>query len=165
MRKLLKAFAQTAGSLQVPLIVVHHPRKAAYNEHPKVTIDRARGSNTITQFCRSMLGMYRLKEDFSEPVRVEVVKPSFCSVPEPFGFTVDDDGLNFQEAPEEEHRRNKLDEAIMFLVEVLEDGPMASKRVHELADEAGVKYHTMNRAVKSLRVDKSSGLWSLGQGF
>ena len=99
MRLILKNLSTVAGLLQIPLILVHHTRKKSYRESPQVTVDRVRGSSTITQFCRSVVGVYRLVDDQSSPTRVEVIKANLCKPPEPFGFTIDDGGLKFGDAP------------------------------------------------------------------
>ena len=123
MRLLLQPLSQAAGVLQIPIILVHHPRKKSPSEAPKITIDRARGSSTITQFCRSVVGVYRLVDDLTAPVRMEVVKANLSKPPKPLGFIITGAGPEFTNAPRAEKTFTRIDEAAEFLMEQLADGP------------------------------------------
>jgi len=153
MRKLLKRYAQMAARLQLPLTLVHHLRKKRELEAVNVTLDRVRGSSTITQFCRSVISVYRLEEgDQAGPVRVESIKSSFCAPPPPLGFTVTDAGLVFCDPPEPVREESQLDKAADLLLVLLDDGPKLSVDLQDEADGAGISWRTMKRAKTQLGI-------------
>jgi len=162
MRLLLQRIVGLAGSLQVPVIAVHHARKRSQFEAVKLTLDRIRGSSAISQFCRSVVGLYRLEENnLLAPVRVEMLKASFCKPPEPFGFTISDNGLEFHEAPEEERPMTAKDRACEFLQAELAREPQRYTDLVKKAAEHGIAERTLYRAREVLRVVTYNGWWSL----
>ena len=156
MRVVLKNLATVAGSLQVPMILVHHTRKKSLNEPEKVTVDRVRGSSTITQFCRSVVGMYRLTDDQVSPVRVEVIKASLCRPPKPFGFTIEVNGLDFTDAPKFEKKLTKVEVAREFLKVELADGVEADSALLRVkaATEQGISKNKLYEAADDLGIVK-----------
>ena len=161
MRHVLLGLVERAGALQLPVIVVHHTRKRGALEAEKVTLDRVRGSSTITQFCRSVIGMYRIVDNQTTPVRVETVKSSFCPPPEPFGFTIGKDGLTFCEAPEEPKSRTAVDDAAEFLQRELAKKPMQYRILQQLAEEEGITKNTLYRAKNRIGIISETGVWRL----
>lgn len=165
MRQLLKRYSAMAGRLNIPVIVVHHVRKKRELESTQVTLDRVRGSTTITQFCRSVIALHRLEDgDQTSPVRVESIKSTFCAPPEPFGFTVTDRGLVFGEAPEAIRPVTQQDKAADLLLTLLKSGPVASSKLYEEAEGAGISKRTLKIAKKNLgvvanRQGGASGHW------
>lgn len=155
MRRLLQSLAAMAGRLQIPVVLVHHPRKrgTAIPEAIKPTLDRVRGSTTITQFCRSVVAIYRLGDgDQIGDVRVESIKSTFCAPPPALGFTITGDGLTFGDAPEPPHEETPLDKAVDLLQALLRDGPLPSVELHEEADGAGISWDMMRRAKTALGI-------------
>lgn len=163
MRKVLQPLSTIATNLKIPVIIDHHPRKRSKHESSKVTLDRVRGSTTITQFCRSVLGLYRLDGTGEGGlVRVDCIKHNFCTQPEPFGFGFQNDGsgLIFTTAPETEDN-TAMGEALEFLQEELSDGRVRSTQVLEDARQAGIAERTLRRAKRKLRAvsDKQDADW------
>ena len=153
MRKLLKRYAAMASRLHIAVLLVHHVRKRGELEPTKVTLDRVRGSSTITQFCRSVIALYRLEEgDQTAPVRMECIKSTFCAPAQPMGFVITGAGLEFCDAPEPAREESQLDRACELLLALLRDGPVASIKLQEEADGAGVSWDTMKRAKRRLGV-------------
>jgi hypothetical protein len=162
MRLLLQKLVALAGGLQRPVIVNHHARKRSQFEAIKLTLDRIRGSSAISQFCRSVVGLYRLEENnMLAPVRVEMLKPSFCKPPEPFGFTITDNGLEFHEAPEEERPMTAKDRACDFLLAELDKEPQRYADLVRKAAEHGIAERTLYRAREALRIVTYNGYWGL----
>ncbi len=111
-------------ALNVPVLGVHHLRKRGQFEPDRPSLDRVRGSSTITQFARSVWGIRRPGEGVEGPVRVEPLKCTFCKPPQPFGFTIEDGGrLQFQDAPEEDRPGGERERAEAFPLGMLKDGP------------------------------------------
>jgi len=162
MRRVLQPMTAVAANLKIPVIIIHHLRKKGKHESSKVTLDRVRGSSTITQFCRSVIGLYRLDGAHNlAPVRVDSVKNNFCKPPEPLGFVIRDDGrgLRYVEAPEEEDN-SALGDAKSFLYDVLSDGKVHSTQLFQDADRAGIAKRTLTRAKREMsdvHVDKENG--------
>lgn len=153
MRPMLQGLAAIATRLRVPVILVHHVRKRASIEPVTVTLDRVRGSSTITQFCRSVIALYRLEEtDQTGPVKMQTIKTTFCAPPPALGFTVGDRGLEFGAPPEEAKVETQLDRATELLRVMLGKGPVASGELRDEADEAGISWETMKRAKDALKI-------------
>jgi len=166
MRGLLKRYTGMAARLGIPIILVHHARKKGELEPPQMTLDRVRGSTTITQFCRSVIGLYRLNGGIEDPVRLEIVKATFTAPPEPLGFTIGDNGLTFGDAPEPERTETQLDKAVDMLRALLVTGPVSSTVLQDEADGAGISWDTMKRAKDRLHIvakrDGKERKWSWG---
>lgn len=162
MRRLLQGLSGLAVKLGVPILVVHHLRKKSALEPDKPTLDRVRGSSTISQFCRSVLACWRPSGGPDGPVRVEPLKCSFCKPPQPFGFEITDAGLlRFTDAPEEDRPGSERERAEAFLLELLRDGPLAAAKVYEDGRLAGYNERTLRRAKDSLAVQtvNRNGKW------
>lgn len=161
MRRVLQGLAAMAATLQVPVTCTHHLRKRSQLEPDRPTLDRVRGSSTISQFARSVIGLWRLDGAPDGPVRVESLKSSFCKPPEPFGFEITDDGLSFCEAPEETRDLTGQERAADFLLELLKDGPVAAAKLYEDGRLAGFQERMLRRAKDALRVAtvNRSGKW------
>jgi len=165
MRTLLQALVGLAGRLQVPVIGVHHARKRNDLEGAKLTLDRVRGSSTITQFARSVFGMYRLKDSLTEPVRIEPLKSTFGKPPEPFGMTITDFGLSFHVAPREDKPPTTTDRCIEWLSEALERRPLKySELLTRAEEEGGFTKNALWRARDKLGVYTVQGHWTLPAG-
>jgi hypothetical protein len=152
MRSLLQGLALTASRLHIPVILVHHARKRNPLEPVAVTLDRVRGSSTITQFARSVLALYRLEESQTAPVRLEVIKSTFCAPPKPIGFTITGQGLQFCEAPELAKPESQLDKACDLLSSLLEKGPVAQTVLEQERAGAGIGESTWERAKTALGI-------------
>ncbi len=162
MRSLLQGLSATAAKLQIPVLLVHHLRKRSVLEDLAPTLDRIRGSSTISQYCRSVVALYRLEErDQTAPVRVESLKSSFCAPPEPFGFTIGERGLTFHDAPEEEGPQTAVDRAAEFLEAALEHHPEKFAVLLEKAEEQGISRATLYRAKERLNIVARDGFWGL----
>lgn len=161
MRQVLQSLVSMAGQLQVPVIAVHHTRKRSVFESVRLSLDRVRGSSTITQFCRSVIGVYRLDDNNSSPSRVESLKSSFGKAPEPFGFAITDDGLVFGDAPEEDKPPTAVDRAAEFLEAQLRRQPQRYSDLLDQADRHGVSKNSLYRARARLSVVTVDGLWAL----
>jgi len=169
MRRLLTRYSAMAAGLQIPVVLVHHCRKRSELEPVNVTLDRVRGSTTITQFCRSVLALWRLDDgDQSGAVRVECIKSNFCKPPEPLGFTIGNGGLTFGDAPEQERVETRLDQAADLLQALLADGPRRQTELQDEANGAGINWRTCQRAkeksgIVARRVKDDSGVhWYWG---
>lgn len=160
MRRVLQLLTQTAGLLNVPVIVAHHVRKRQTFEDDKVTLDRVRGSNAIVQFCRAVYGLWKPNQD-SEAVRVECLKNSFAPKTAPFGFAIQDGGVAFGSAPEPIREMTALDVAVDFLKELLANAPMRASEVSERAKAEGITTSTLYRAKDVLKIVRQNGYWGL----
>jgi len=142
MRSILQELVGLAGRLQIPLVATHHARKKGILEPDRMSLDRVRGSSTITQFCRSVWGVWRTDEkDHTKPIRVEQLKWSFGPSPEPWGFRIVGNGqLEFCEAPDEGNLEpSETYRAMEFLRRTLGDGqPRSAGSIMARARAAGL---------------------------
>jgi hypothetical protein len=151
MRKVLQPLSTLAASLAVPVIINHHPRKRNKHESSQITLDRIRGSSTIPQFCRSVIGLYHPNDSDNGLVKVESIKHNFTATPEPFGFGFlkDDKGLFFTTEPKERDD-SAITEAIEFLRNELSAGKVRSTQLIEDREQAGISEATLNRAKRKI---------------
>ncbi len=150
-------------------LLVHHVRKRQALERVAVTLDRVRGSSVITQYCHSVIGLYRLEEwDQVGPVRMQIIKMNLGTPPPALGFTITDDGLEFGDAPEEGKPETKVDRAADLLSALLRRGPMLTDDLKREMDGAGISWETVKRAKDRLgvvarkeRMAKGRWTWAL----
>lgn len=168
MRKLLQTCTLWASELQIPIVLVHHERKRHEKEKARTTIDRVRGSSTITQFCRSIIGMWREGED--DTVRIEVIKSNFCAPPSALGMEISGGKPKFVPPPQVVVTgAPAIQEALDFLREVLGGGPVEIMVIREQAEEQGITKNTLYRAKSKLGLEKVKVLrrwcWVLPKEF
>lgn len=132
-RAVLAALSRLAASLGVAVIVVHHARKKGALESPRMTLDRVRGSSAISQFARSVFGLWKPVPD-REAVRADCLKSNFAKPFAPLGFEVSDDGVAFIEPPEEPREPTAVDKAAEFLRVQLRKGPQKFSDLLERAE-------------------------------
>lgn len=165
MRRILRTLGNWAAALSIPLIACHHTRKKGIFESQRVTLDRIRGSSTITQFCRSVVGLWKPNPGPTKSVRVEVVKSNFCKPPRAFGFTISDAGLTFCEPPEELRDVTAVDKAAEFLSRELQESPQIYSALSEKAEPLGISKDSLYRAKGNLEVITVDGKWHLPGDF
>jgi len=153
MRTVLTRLAALAARLNVGVLAVHHLRKKSQLEPDRPTLDRVRGSSAISQYARSVIALWRPDGESDGPVRVESLKSSFCKPPEPFGFTIGDNGLTFGDAPDVEPKAATVHErACEFLRVELQSGPRRAADILHDAELAGYSRPTLYKAKSALRV-------------
>lgn len=161
MKHVLQSLASMASRLNVPVIVLHHPRKKSQHENIGMTLDRVRGSTTITQFCRSVMAIHKPDESL-DVVKLESIKSTFCAPPDAIGFSIDDSGIAFCDAPTEPRKATQVDLAVDFLLIQLKREPQPNKQLEKDASAAGISTITLRRAKKKLGVvsiKKEDGRW------
>ena len=78
MRRVLAPMAKLSAEYNLPLAVSHHLGKGSGNHGRELSLDRVRGSSTIVQFSRSVLG---LEEPIpGRAVRVSCLKSNFAKL-------------------------------------------------------------------------------------
>jgi hypothetical protein len=159
-RAVLAALSRLAASLGVAVIVVHHARKKGALESPRMTLDRVRGSSAISQFARSVFGLWKPVPD-REAVRVDCLKSNFAKPFAPLGFEVSDDGVAFVEPPEEPREPTAVDKAAEFLRVQLRKGPQKFSDLLERAEAEGISKNSLYRAKEALSVVSVDGKWGL----
>jgi hypothetical protein len=161
MRRLLRPLSALAAKHDVPVIVAHHLKKPAEDGiSTPLTLNRVRGSSTIVQFARSVIGLEQLSPN--GPVRVTSLKSTFAKKPAPFGFQIIDNGeFRLCDPPVRPIPVTKRDRAAEFLSELLGDGPKTPAEVLQLAAREKLTESTLRRARDILGVISVHGKWSL----
>lgn len=169
MRKLLKPLSTAMPG--VTTIVIHHARKQNENESAKMTLDRVRGSTTITQYCRSVIGLRPVGTNDSQEV---VIKSNFGPKPPGMLVQIDGDaktldyyGLRFTETEPEEVVTKKLtavDQAFDFIKEMTAGGPQKYTDLTRAgaAHTPRISESAIIRAGKRFAISKTpEGLWKV----
>ena len=163
MRKILQGLTGLAANLQIPVIVVHHTRKRNAQEAVRLTLDRVRGSSAISQFCRSVIGLYRMTEtDLNADVRIEPLKASFCKPADALGMAIGDQGLEWVDPPNADGKiAQPGNRAQAFLLDVLADGPMRYVALQTLADDLSIGKGALYAARDALGITADLAGWRL----
>jgi hypothetical protein len=159
MRSLMRPLAEMAAGLGVPVLVVHHARKRSALEPPEMGLARIRGSSTIAQFPRSILGLS--KATSSDIIRVECLKSSFAEAPDPFGFQITDTGISYVDAPRVPQNQTATERAVAFLEQELGSGPQRYTDLQAKATAAEISKNALYRAKDALQVTMREGKWTL----
>lgn len=141
--QIMKSLAVIAQSTKCAILLVHHTRKIP--EGQSVNSNSSRGSNAATALARSVIALSKPNPG-DATVRVESVKSNVGKKPEPFGFTIEDDGISFCDAPsgaEESRRTSRCEEAQEFLSDFLAEGPRTQRSVEEAAKSRGIFSKTL----------------------
>ena len=151
----IKTLAEIARNTQKPILLSHHLRKRSLldvgDDGP--TLERIRGSGAITQTARAVWILDRPDPNLPERRRLSLAKCNLSGQrPKPLGFTIDDAGLTFGQAPEPPKEETQLDRAIELLQTLLDGGPMAATAIEEEAQGAAISWRTVTRAKEVLHV-------------
>lgn len=161
MRYLLQELGGLAARNAVPVIVTHHLRKKSPYEpdFAPVTLDRIRGSSTIAQFARSIVGLSQF--ELFGPVRAEVIKANLAAPPAAVGFRIEEKKLVLCEPPSPPRKMMAIDVAIEFLRIELEKEPQRFTDLLAKAKKEEISKNTLYRARNALRIVNVKGRWSL----
>ena len=165
MQRVIKPFAELARDEGKPLIVSHHLNKPLHGQVDVLTLNRVRGSGTITQTARLVWGIDLPDPHCPDTRRLSVLKTNLGAKPDPLGFSIGETGLEFCDAPEAPKQETQADKAADMLSAWLSKGPMKASELEKRIEGEGVSWKTAKRVKGRLRivsVKKDDGwYWSL----
>ena len=147
--------AKLARDSQTPVLLTHHLRKRGNHDGKEITLDRLRGSSAIVQPARVIWAMDTPNSEKFECKRLSVIKSNIGRFPEPIGFSVNESGIEFSEAPAENKKVGRLEEAKEILLEMLEEGGVRQSKVINFFQEKGISRSTVYRARKELGIQRT----------
>lgn len=147
LRLFLKECGRAARDNDLAILLVHHATKRGQLQGPEMTIDRLRGSSTITQFAVAVLGLDRPDEG-TKRTRLQVLKLNLGQAPDPLGFVLNGEGSfpAWGTAPRKPLVLTVDDQALTFLRDQLKDGPRLAREVWDAAETAGLSERAVNKA-------------------
>lgn len=153
LRVFLKEMQQAARDNGLAILLVHHATKRGPLQGPEMTLDRLRGSSTISQFAVSVLALDRPDAN-SQQVRLHALKMNLRQAPEPLGFAIDGEGgfPCWGDPPEKPVVLGLGEQAARFLRDQLKAGPRLAAEVRKAADDAGFGRRAVDRAKRMLEV-------------
>lgn len=156
----MKRLGMLARDFQIPVVVVHHPRKLNLGEHDEITLDRVRGHSGIIQFARSIIAIEK-PDPHSETRRSKVIKLNLGIKPEPVGFSWINDTIVWDKPPIAPKQETVVDRAAEFLRAFLNDGRRRATDVYDEGTEAGHSKRSLQRAKEALGINpvKDEGVW------
>lgn len=159
----MKRLGMLARNFQIPVVVVHHPRKLNLGETDDITLDRVRGHSGIVQFARSIIAIER-PDPLSEVRRAKVIKLNLGMKPDPVGFLWINDSIVWETPPTTPKRETVVDQVVELLRAYLHDGPRTAGDVEKEARGAGHSLSALQRGKKALGVvsKKKHGVWWWG---
>ncbi|MHA1587462.1 MAG: AAA family ATPase [Candidatus Thorarchaeota archaeon] len=161
MRTLLQALSGFADKHSIPVIAMHHLNKKKGQDRGLLATERVRGSSTIAQFARSIVGLEQPTQDGR--IHVHSLKSTFARKPDPFGFRITEMGtLEICEPPEVKKSRATIYYAKEFLQDLLaKEGAMKASAVIASGLEEGFGETMLRRAREKLHVISDRGKWKL----
>lgn len=161
----LRVLAQDHG---FAVVLVMHTRKAGAD----TALNRLAGSQAYGALVRSALMVAPVADDEAGRCALAHVKHNLSPKQPTLAYTVDDEGVTWRGEIEidegevaghgpDEHGGGR-DEAVAFLRDLLDAGPVGAKKARQEADEAGIAQRTLDRAKKALGVvsAKTGATWS-----
>lgn len=148
----LQWLATLARDTGKPVLLTHHLNKRREFDNEQLTLDRVRGSSSITQFARTIWALSAPDPAQPNRKRLEQLKNNLSRFPKPVGFTIGDHGINFGEAPEAPKKETAVDRAAELLYTLLAAQPMESKEIEEQAKGAGISHRSIYEAKKRLGI-------------
>ena len=153
MQQVIKPLANLARDIDKSLLLSHHLNKPIQGMADVLTLNRIRGSGTITQTARIVWGLDRPDVSDLEIRRLSVLKSNFGPKPDPIGFNVLPGGLEFTDAPNvlrtvETQRGDAMD----FLRDQLHNNPLLVEDVKQAAQAEEFSWSTVRKAKLDLGV-------------
>jgi hypothetical protein len=164
---LVKQLAELARDCGRPILLTHHLRKRGIFDSGEPSLEQLRGAVAITQPARVVWVIDAPDLQDKETRRLSQVKNNLQRMPGPLGLTIGPAGVTFVDAPEAPQPINQQDQAINFLLALLQDEAMPAAEVFEQAQLAGHSRRTIERAKGKIGVVSLKGqggqqwLWGL----
>lgn len=153
LRSVLFFLVELAHDTDCALVLVHHVRKPARKtENKPITMNDLRGSNHIIAMARSVIGMDMITEDQNGPRSVRILKTNLGPKPNP--LSVKFESTNHSNVArlvyvqgDASKAQTKVDQCASWLLETLNDGPMAYTELKDRLDqELGFNERLLSRA-------------------
>jgi len=162
MNNTIKYFAELARNSSKAFIITHHLKKKNPFEKSIIQLDRIRGSSSIVQNARIVIGIDQPDQN-SDQKRLFVIKSNLSLTPDPIGFTITSTGIEYKPIDEKDIK-NQIKTAEEFLFENLSSGPVEATEIKRRADDSNISERTLDSAkknlqVKSLKSKEKHGKW------
>ncbi len=136
----------------IGLIIVHHYGKRGRHKTLDTSLDRIRGSTAIAAAGRSIIAIDK-PDGGSAYSRLQVVKSNLALLPEPVGFRMTGEGIEFTgEAPTRPREDTAIAKADEFLREALQQSPRHRSDLVADAAGQGLSEDSLYRAYKALGI-------------
>lgn len=156
--------ARLAQESNKPVIVVHHFNKLPTDGNLP-SLSKIRGSSSIVQFCRMVWAIDTPNAADTDLKRLSVIKSNLASWPDPIGFRIGEDRIEFTDAPQADKRKTQQGKAVEWLVAQLQNGPVPQKELEQRGEEEGISFRTLKRAKEEIGVKsrkrKEGWYWEL----
>lgn len=161
----IKYLAETARDTGKPLLITHHLRKRNLFDNEEINLDRIRGSSAIIQLARVIWAIDNPDTDNKDVKRLKVIKNNLGPFPGPTGLAINNQGIEFMEAPEKPRQETIMDKSINLLQVLLKDGPVLYSKIEDEFNQAGISIVSARRAKDKLHIvsvrKQESWYWSL----
>jgi len=160
MQEIMSYLTALGKTFDIGIWLNHHVNKPQNDQPDKIDINRVRGSGAIAAQCRTIVGLDKPDPKYNI-LRFTMIKSNLANFPDPLGMAFLEDGtiLWNENVPQdlEEVSQTKVEEAISWLCDQLEDGPKPVREVEEQLDESGFSKSTYRRARGKLGVKSIPG--------
>lgn len=152
MTDITKRLARLAQKTKKPVLVTHHRRKLSKFDRATLDIDSLRGSTAIVQFAR-VIWMVDVPNHFHpDQKRLSVIKNNIGPLLDPIGFSIEEDGIVFGDAPEKPKKKGQFQMAKDQLISFLARGSKPVEDVLKHLASYGISESTVRRAKKELGI-------------
>ncbi len=150
MANVLQPLADIAQRTKTAIMIVHHTGKL--KDGAELSANSGRGTNAILALIRSQICVDR-PDPKSKWARMRIDGDNLGNCPQPIGFRISNDGVQFGPAPERPRRLTEADKAKAFVCEYLKPGVWKeSKELEEAAHQQGFSKTTLHRAKTELGI-------------
>lgn len=161
MQRVVKPFAELARDANKPIALSHHLNKPLRGERDVVTLNRVRGSGTITQTARIVWAIDRPDLETPETRRLQMLKSNLGGKPDALGFTIGDKSVTWTDAPKAAKPQTKQEQAMQILRGLLDKGAMKSSMVKASLEKFGGSWDSAHKAKERLGIVpfQRDGVW------
>ncbi len=150
MAQVLQPLADMAQRTKTAIMIVHHTGKL--KDGAELSANSGRGTNAILALIRSQICVDR-PDPKSKWARMRIEGENLGNSPQPLGFRVSNEGVEFGPAPERPRKVTEADKAKAFVCGYLKPGVWKeSKELEEAAHQQGFSKTTLHRAKTELGI-------------
>jgi archaellum biogenesis ATPase FlaH len=161
--QVLQKLAKIAERTGAAVVVIHHTHKLGPDE--EVTANASRGSNALVGLVRSQLGIDR-PDKKSDWCRLRMLKENLGLKPEPIGFRITANGVEFGKVPEKPRPETERDRAETWLKKNMTPGQwFKAAELEEEAQQDGISEAALRRARMELDIVKPDHLRKTKDGW
>ncbi len=161
--RILQSLTTVSERTKASVVIVHHTRKMFEGE--ELTANSGRGSNAFLAMVRCQIAVDR-PDPKSKWCRVRVLGENLGNAPQPIGFRITEQGLEFGPAPEKPSKAPAKDDAKKWLEANMKPGEWhKAAELQDSAEDDGFSETALRRARNELGIVKPNHVRKTSDGW